>query len=524
MEMIERENHFSIRSGLESWQSADRYWEDLALAADCTDRAAGPSEIAGRLNAAENPLPYVLPLARTIYGVVAAAAEQPAECGPHAARVSELISLLRPAALTSALRSEVDQRARQVFLAEAALVLTTPALVRTTFAACAAFDRPLVAPLRELFKNLARTAMGGAPEAAEAEAVLRDIVGSRLDVSSRTTPEGAPANGRREVNQRVPGRVTPEADRIVQMALEVGAPGEAVWIALDELVAQDRERELLDAVKRAPATTLTDAIIRRLATPNFLLGVLHEDPIDVELLDSVIRAMGIAAAKPLIEVLAESRSRTTRRAILDRLPALGEDVGPLVEARLRDTRWFVVRNMLEVLRESGATHTIRPAVRFLQHKDARVRREALLLLTGTPSTAEEAIVTALQDVDREVLRTALQAARKNLPEAAIPILAKRLIEDVEYPPEFRVITIRLLGRTRSTLALDALLHHVHGGKSLFGKPKLARKSPEMLASLGALRRSHMADRRARAIVEFAAKSRDAQIADAVRNYGDTDES
>jgi hypothetical protein len=182
---------------------------------------------------------------------------------------------------------------------------------------------------------------------------------------------------------------------------------------------------------------------------------------------------------------------------------------------LEDERWYVVRNMIALLREAGCSVDDVPVERFRAHNDARVRRETLQLQLENPSTRDAALVEALADNDKHVLRTALQAARSDLPESAVSILARRVM-DSAFPPEFRVISLFLLGRSGSIHALDTLLAFVAGGKTLFGKPKLAPKSPEMLAALGGLARSWPNEKRASALLELARESKDDQIINALK--------
>lgn len=514
----------SIGGQFASGGGPDRMWEDLVLAAECHDRTASAREIAERVNRADSNAVFTLPVSRATYGIVSEGAADPATHATVLARLSEFIVLVKPALLASALRSETDAGTRQSFLREAARVLTVPALTRATLAASAAWERPLSPPLRELLKKLSTAATATTQDGAAAETVLRETVAHRIelvppDSVNPVTRGDTPVNPARRV-KRVPGRVTPEADRIIYMALETGATGELLWIAIGEMAEQGRFRELLEAIKRAPDSAAASAITRRVATPAALTAVLDEDPIDLELLDILLRPMGIAAAKPLLAALAESRSRATRRAVLDRLATLGPDIAALVEARLRDSRWFVVRNMLMVLREADCKVASRTVNRFVHHTDARVRREAILLLLRNAESADEALLAGLKDADKGVLRAALQAARTRMPEVAVPVLAQRVVEDMEFPPEFRVMALHVLGRTSSTLALDALLVFVQGGKSLIGRPRLAHKSPEMLAALSGLARSWSHDRRARALIDAAARNRDPQIAAAVRPVGE----
>jgi hypothetical protein len=117
-----------------------------------------------------------------------------------------------------------------------------------------------------------------------------------------------------------------------------------------------------------------------------------------------------------------------------------------------------------------------PLVQYSTHADARVRREVAQLMFQNPLERDKAIIAALRDNDVNLLKVGLKAARTHLPEAAVPILAKRVFE-TGFPPEFRTTVLQLLGRSTSVLALEALLRFVVGGTTLMGKPKLATKSP-----------------------------------------------
>jgi hypothetical protein len=221
--------------------------------------------------------------------------------------------------------------------------------------------------------------------------------------------------------------------------------------------------------------------------------------------------MGANAASALVEALAESRSRAVRDALFERLSKLGTGVTPFAEHRLKDSRWFVVRNMLGLLRVCGGPGAAAHGGRFLDHDDARVRREAVLLLATDAQSRDRAIAAGLKDQDRHVVQAAIHEARANLPDIAVPVLAKRL-NTGDFPRELRVRAIQLLGRKSSMLALEALLRHSQAGRTLLGKPRLAPTSPEVRAAVAGLARTWKHDRRARAVLEAAARSRDTDIA------------
>ena len=308
------------------------------------------------------------------------------------------------------------------------------------------------------------------------------------------------------------GSLSPGPLRVLQVSLETGAAGLVVSAALAEQVAMPGGRlRLLELLKRAPMDGAAAELIASEVATRECIGLLFaEDAIDLEGVDLIIGRMGLGAVGPLLDELIEAKQRITRRAILDRLAKLGPDIYPFVMERVFDSRWYVVRNMIGLLREAGCPLDGVPLERFSGHHDPRVRREALRLRVENPATREPALAEALRDEDPSVLRTALQAARSGLPETAVPVLARRLVDPM-FPPDLLVPGLHVIGRGRSVLALDTLLAYAQGSRSMLGKPKLAPKSPAMLAALGGLARSFPTERRAAALLDVARRSPDEQI-------------
>jgi hypothetical protein len=274
-------------------------------------------------------------------------------------------------------------------------------------------------------------------------------------------------------------------------------------------------RALFDMIRHAPAGSRpAGMIVDQVATPARLTALLREEPADMAIIDALLGRLGLIAARPLLDALIAAHSRSQRRALMDCLVRLGPGIAPYVAEHVRDERWYVVRNMIALLREAGCATAELPLEQLRGHADARVRRETLQLQLADPTARDDALGIALRDEDRHMLRTALQAARQKLPEAAVPVLAVRVLRS-DFPPEFRVLSLFLLGRSGSVHALDALLAFVQGGKSLFGRPKLAPSSPEMLAALGGLARCWAHERRAAPLLELARASKDEQVLNAI---------
>jgi hypothetical protein len=517
---MENSSGFTVRAQPGGWNELDRVWAEFASSSGIPDPSISGRDLASRINAAEPADRQPLAVARAVYGSVQEAEQEPDTAGPALARLSEFLVHAKPSVISEALRSEQDPAVRRAFLERAARALSIPAVLRVALAAAGAFERPLSAPMRDLLVRVGRVALTeGAARRAEAEGIIRAVVAHRLEVARRPAGEDAYDTTLRAASSpRVPGRVTPEADRIIQLALETGATGELLWLAVAEMIQEGRTAELFDFVKRAPDTAASSALARRIATPAALGEALARDPVDFSAVDLMVSAMGIAATKPLVEALVESRVRATRRGAYERLATLGPEIAPLIAGRLKDTRWFVVRNVLSLLREVGADVEPSVAERFVGHTDPRVRREAMQLLLRNSRTRDDALLRCIRDVDPSVIRAGLQHARENMTETVVPVLAKRITE-TDFPPEFRVMALELLGRSTSTLALDALLDYASAGTTLLGKARLAGRSAELLAALRGLARNWQNERRARALLDMAERTRDESIRMAARRPG-----
>jgi hypothetical protein len=421
---------------------------------------------------------------------------------------------LKPEVLATAFASQSNIADRRRFLNEVVDVVPIAAIQRTVEAAAEAYDKQLTAPLSALITKLKNSAANGADTNTErSAATLRSLAHEMVEAWSYGVFDTSPTGVEHFFDQRRDNTVSvkPETERLVQIALETGAVGPVLWEAVQTMAVNDQVRELVGMLKLAPDNRAMTMIASQVANPQRLGALLREQEVDFASIDVLIAQMGATATETLLEELTTSTSRVTRRGILDRLVKLGPGIAAAVTDRLlKEERWFVVRNMLHVLREAGCPVQNVALPTFQNHTDARVRREAMLLLFKDAVARERAVTAGLKDADPYVIRSALKEARNGLPDAAVPVLAKRVFEQ-DFPPEFRVPAIQMLGRSKSVLALDPLLRFVQGGTTLLGKPKLAAKSPEMIAALRALARTWPHERRAKPLLELAAASADPQI-------------
>lgn len=493
-------------------------WIELARAVGCYDEAEPDAEkLAELLNSASG----YTHLPGRIYESLGRLIQHGHDgAGAPRQRTSTLIAGLRPDLLARALSSQSNLAERKKYLIAAIEVLSPAALRVLALAAAQSYDHPASATLESLLTKIRLSATSLPPDRrGEAVSVMRSLIAHMVDRWSASGLDSSTIGYdyffHQHADEKVLTEVTPEPARVVQLALETGAIGAVLWTAVADLSTDETLPDLLRMLKDAPPdSTAARMVAQQFANPQRLLQMLHEEPIDFAAIDTLLAPMQLSAADTLLNELIGSTSRATRRALLERLAKLGPGIEAMVIAKLRDDRWFVLRNMLHLINEANCS-TARLALEVYQkHADPRVRREAAQLSFKDPMARDRALASAFKDTDSSLIRAALRDARQGLPDAAVPVLAKRIL-DPDFPPEFRVPALQLLGRSKSVLALDTLLKFVAGGTTLLGKPKLAAKTSEMLTALKGLARTWRSERRASLLVALAAASPDPHIAAAV---------
>ena len=156
------------------------------------------------------------------------------------------------------------------------------------------------------------------------------------------------------------------------------------------------------------------------------------------------------------------------------------------------------------------------ATSYARHADPRVRREAIRILLGVPSARERAVCAGLDDSDERVVRVALQAAAERCPHSAVAILQRRVTEGT-LDAELISQAIAVMASVRTTEVLEWLLERAVGMSpaGLFGRPRLAPKSPTMLAALNALAMHWARGRGVGAVLALALGSSDIEIRNTV---------
>ncbi len=407
-------------------------------------------------------------------------------------RVSELITELDSETLGRLLEMGGDRGQRRQFLISASDGLAVDAVIDLVRAAGQSEKENVSHSMLRMLSKLAQHAQGVSPRRrALADQSVREQVAELVQGWSLDDPN---PDQYRAALQRIASsaprarqseeRHAAEPERILQMALELHATGPGVHHAVRRLVEGGEIAKVAAALTGVENDESAAGIWRQLANPEVLRRIASAEPLDVEQLDLVLPRAGLEAAPALLDALVASESSQTRRILLDRLAQLGSAVGPLAVERLRDASWFVQRNMLGLLRSLPERPAGFDAGPFVEHPDARVRREALRLLFQEPAARDRAICWALTDADERTVRLGLNAALDGCPDAAVP-LAASLAARGESADQ-RVTAIRVLGTAKGSAAVDALLSLVTPKKHWLWRRRPAR-TPEYRAAVAVLK-------------------------------------
>ena len=440
-------------------------------------------------------------------------------------RISTMVSSLNPATLRRLLEMGGDFSQRRRFMLDAAQGMAVDAVMELVQAAADTSQQTISHSLVRLLTKLATHAEQGAAAElrAGAESELRDHV-QRL-IGNWTLDDPNPDNYRVVLDHMAkaaplfattdPSTNGPEPERIIQMSLELDSLGEPVSRAVDAMVRRGELLRLFTLVSNAPERSrAASAMWRQLASPEQLRTALRETPIDFTLVDQLVPRLKLAAADPLLDALEASPSRAVRRKLLELLVQLGPEAATVIVTRLPDERWYIVRNMLMLLADLGEQN-VELGTTYARHSDGRVRREAIRILVGVPATRERAICAGLDDTDERVFRVALQAASARCPLSAVAILQRRVME-ATLDAELSSHAIAVIASVRTTEVLEWLMERAAGtSRSLFGRPRLAPKSPAMLAALNGLAAHWARGRGVGAILALALGSSDVEIRNTV---------
>ena len=516
---------------------ADQLWVGLAQAALVMDEVAGdvgkppsstdPTVVARAIDEHQGGSAYD----QVIVGYLLKIADElrTAKGGEAAAlktRVSKLVSSLDDQTKTRLLHMGGDRMQRQQFMLNASEGMTLEAVIDLVKVWSSTEEQNISHSLVRMLEKLSKHADEGTGTRRDnAESSLREQVKGLIQNWSLENPtpdaysKSLEALSRDRVGFAVPTKEEfhPEVSRVFQMALEVDTVGERVFRSVDALIEDGELGWVVETMECSDAPTVTAAVWDYIGGAERLREILAADNLDPKALDSIIGRIGIQAAAPMLEVLAESESRQKRRVLVDRLVSLGSEIGPRVMPWLDDPRWYVQQNMLSILGALPEVPTDFRGAKFLQAPDERVRRKAVAVSLRIPAQRTRAVCSALADGDERMVRVGLAAALESCPDAAVSQIVQKAI--AAESRDQRLTAIHVLAKcSNNAAALNALLTLAKPKRRSFLGLKATPRNPEMIAALIALR-AFESDARAKRVLDAASKSRDPQVARAARGEG-----
>src|SRR5262249_2716210 len=148
-----------------------------------------------------------------------------------------------------------------------------------------------------------------------------------------------------------------------------------------------------------------------------------------------------------------------RHQLLAFLSSLGAAVVPPATLLLSDSRWYVVRNMILLLRGVGDQTSLPQVRRCAEHPELRVRMEAIKSLFAIDSQAPtELLAKAVNDRDPKVAESAIALMGSyNITQAVAPLVALlRRWDPLGQRRTVRLRALKTLGRLGDPSALAGL--------------------------------------------------------------------
>ncbi len=449
-----------------------------------------------------------------------------AEADALRARTSGLISALQPATLRRLVRTSRTESGPHEFVRDAVQGLRVDAVLEVLKATADVAGETISHGLIRMLTKLAAHAEGSASTVrVVAEDALRGQVTRLLADWKLADPN--PESYARLLQQLATSAAADTTDagdeadqdpslRLVQMGLELGDLGHLGAKAAARQLTHGGIGAMAHLLDSLPpeAGQAADALRAQLREPDAIARLLAEEPVNFAALDTLMPSMSVAEHEPLLAALSDSDSRVTRRRLLDRLAQSPLDLSPIIAARLTDPRWHVVRNMLLLLERTERVPPGFTAAPWLMHEDWRVRYEAVRLALTLPAEREDAIELALAERQPRLIAVGLAALPGECPPELVDRVAA-LAADGTLPDDTRVLALRVLADAPQADVVPALTALVDGGRTIFGRTKLAGPTPVMLAALRALAARFADEPAARPYLKLARASADPAVHAAV---------
>ena len=444
--------------------------------------------------------------------------------GPEAAglqrRVSRLVGSLKESTLERLLEMGGDKAQRRRFLLDASQGITVEAVIDLVKAASAAEGQTVSHSMLRMLSKLAHHPSSGGLRS-RTDPTIRDVMRRLVDDWSLDDPNpdayrqalesmsGLRSAGEKQASKSaVP--IDCEPERMVQIAIEVGAMGPQVRAAMRDLCKAGRASVLLDFVERAPSADAVAPVWDFLKAERVLESLLSQPRLDMPLITRLVKRIGPDGVPMLLDAALVLEDAKARSQFYDLLLSLGDQVGEGVAARISQAEPIIQRELLTLLGKLTALPPGFSPRNFLNSPEPLVRREAVRLLLRSPGERDETIMSALSDPDDRVVFAGLTVAQERCPPAGIKLIRQR-VDKGELDSQLRTMGIRIVAQQHNAETLAWFLRFVVTEAHWPRRPKLKPSTPEMLAALSVIAANWRTDPAAEGALDLAAQSRDPEV-------------
>jgi HEAT repeat protein len=200
----------------------------------------------------------------------------------------------------------------------------------------------------------------------------------------------------------------------------------------------------------------------------------------------IIKQIGEPFIEPLLDRLTEEESKTLRLLYLDLLKEFGGAAKDQIIGRLGDKRWYVVRNLLFVLRQLNDPSVLSSIYNLFNHHDQRVRYELLhTFLSFKDPRANNILLKEMNSGDSnrclKAITLASMTRNSDVFDVIVGFIKKKGLNKTDLEiKKASVLTLAEIGDPSFLPVLQTVLKSF----SLFSRQRLKLLKLEILTSLG----------------------------------------
>ncbi len=196
----------------------------------------------------------------------------------------------------------------------------------------------------------------------------------------------------------------------------------------------------------------------------------HE--IEEKIFEDFIKFLDKSSIMPFMKILGELNTIHSRKIVIDALIFLGPKDIMTLATGLNDSRWYVVRNIIYILRKIGDKRAVDYLLRTVKHGDIRVKKEVIRTLGELGGAGViKALKDCLEDPELQVRSAALRAFGNIASEAAKRIIMDRISDkyfkdkDFEEKKEYFEVLTRWKDNEVYNLLMEIMKKSTFWGRS-----------------------------------------------------------